>query len=80
MAYALIVGRPPVTGKSPAEIVEHIRAGHIVKPSTFYKKVPAAFDAIVMKLLACHQEDRYPTATALLKAMEPIAESHDLKL
>ena len=80
VAYALITGRPPVRGRTPEDILAEIQAGRVVRPSAFYKKVPAAFDAIVMKLLALHQENRYPSAAALLHDMEPIAESHDLKL
>ena len=81
VAYALITGRPPVTGgTNPDEVRARVQHGKIARPSTIYKKVPAEFDEIVMKLLARRQEDRYQTASALLKALEPIAESHDLKL
>lgn len=66
VAYALIAGRPPTGGAS--------------RPAHVYKKVPAAFDAVVMKLLAPHQEDRYPSAAAVLADMAPIAETNDLKL
>lgn len=80
VAYALIAGRPPVTGKTAAEIVANIHAGRVTRPGLIYKKVPAAFDAVVMKLLARHQEDRYATAAGLLSDLEPIAEAHDIKL
>ncbi|HSF64752.1 MAG TPA: hypothetical protein VLA78_10210, partial [Paracoccaceae bacterium] len=36
------------------------------KPSVVYKKVPPAFDTIVLKLTARNQEDRYPSAAAVL--------------
>ena len=81
VAYALITGRPPVSGgTSSDELRARVQHGKIQRPSTIYKKVPAEFDAIVMKLLARKQEDRYQTASSLLKALEPIAEEHDLKL
>lgn len=80
VAYALVTGRPPATGKTPADILDQIREGRVVKPSSVYKKVPAEFDRVVMKLLARHQEDRYPTAGALLADLEPIAAAHDIKL
>ncbi|MBX9628332.1 MAG: protein kinase [Gemmataceae bacterium] len=80
VAYALIAGRPPVGGDSPEEILEQIQAGRVVRPSQIYRKVPPAFDGVVMKLLARHQEDRYPTAAALLADLAPLAESHDLKV
>ncbi len=80
LAYALCTGRPPVTGQSPAEIRAHILNGHMSKPSLVYKKIPAAFDAVVLKLLARNQEDRYQSASAVLVDLAPLAESHDLKL
>ena len=52
----------------------------MIRPSTVYKRVPPAFDAAVMKLLAHHPEERYPSAVALLRDLAPLAESHDLKV
>ncbi len=80
LAYALCTGRPPVAGQSPADIRDHILNGRVSKPSLVYKKVPPAFDAVVLKLLARHQEDRYQSASAVLTDLAPIAASHDLKL
>ncbi len=80
VAYALVTGRPPVGGADPGEILENIHAGRVVRPGLVYKRVPAAFDAVVMKLLAVHQEDRYPTAAALLADLAPLAEAHDIKV
>jgi pSer/pThr/pTyr-binding forkhead associated (FHA) protein len=80
VAYALIAGRPPVSGKSTAEILSQLRTGWIARPSSIYKKVPAGFDAIVMKLLARHQEDRYQTAQVLLMELESIAQQHEIKM
>lgn len=80
VAYALVAGRPPVTGRTADEILERVRQGRVVRPSACYKKVPAAFDALVMKLLAVHQEDRYPTAAAVLADLEPITHAHEIKV
>ncbi len=80
LAYAMIVGKPPVSGKTVDEILNQIRTGWIARPSSFYKKVPAAFDGVVMKLLARRQEDRYQTAEALLADLEAIAQMHEIKL
>lgn len=80
VAYALITGRPPAEGDDAAEVVAHLQSGRVPRPGAVYKKVPAAFDAVVMKLLAPHQEDRYPSAAAVLADMEPIADENDLKL
>ena len=79
-AYALVTGRPPVSGKTAAEITAQISTGWIAKPSSIYKKTPAEFDAVIMKLLARHQEDRYATARAALNDLESLAQQHEIKL
>jgi pSer/pThr/pTyr-binding forkhead associated (FHA) protein len=80
VTYALLTGRPPATGKTPEEILDQIREGRVVRPGAYYKKVPAEFDRVVMKLLARHQEDRYPTAATLLADLEPLAQANEIKL
>ncbi len=80
VAYALIAGRPPATGKTAAEISLQIRTGWAARPSSFYKKVPPEFDGVIMKLLAHHQEDRYQSAQTLLTDLEAIAQQHDITL
>jgi pSer/pThr/pTyr-binding forkhead associated (FHA) protein len=80
IAYALIAGRPPFSGKSTEERAREGREARPARPSSYYKKVPAAFDGVVLKLLAYRQEDRYPTATALLRDLAPVVQEHDIKL
>ena len=80
-AYALVTGRPPVSGKTAAEITAQISTGWIAKPSSIYKKTPAEFDAVIMKLLARHQEDRYATARACASIhLESLATARDQAL
>jgi serine/threonine protein kinase len=74
VAYALATGRPPVTGRTPDEVREAVRAGRVTKPSGVYRKVPAAFEAILLKMLAHDQADRYPSPAALLEDLEPLAQ------
>jgi hypothetical protein len=80
VAYAMVAGRPPVTGRSPEEVRERVRQGRIARLSAYCKKMPAAFDGLIMKLLAANQEDRYPTAAALLADLEPIADAHEVRI
>lgn len=79
VAYALIAGHPPSAAKTTAERLRENPDTRPARPSSFYKKVPGAFDAVVLKLVAHHQEARYSTAAALLADMAPIAQEHDLK-
>ena len=80
VAYAMITGRPPVTGRSAEEILDRARQGRVTRPGAIYKKVPAAFDALLLRLLAPHQEDRYPTAAAVLADLVPIARAHEITI
>lgn len=80
VAYALCTGNRPFRGHTAAEVRDNILTGHVGKPSFVYKKVPPAFDAVVLKLTARNQEDRYQTAAAVLADLAPIAAGHDLKL
>jgi hypothetical protein len=72
VAYALLTGRPPFRGNSPEETVSHIHEAKLVRPSTYQKSIPGAVEAVVLKLLARHQEDRYQTPAELLAELEPI--------
>jgi hypothetical protein len=77
VAYALATGRPPVTGDSPEDVLDAVRHGRVARPSSVARKVPAAFEAVGMKLLARAQEDRYPHPAALLEDLEPLAQPHE---
>jgi hypothetical protein len=79
VGYALATGRPPVTGRSPEEIVDAARHGRVVRPSTVYRKIPTAFEAVIVKLLAKAPEDRYPSPAALLEDLEPLAQIHEIE-
>jgi serine/threonine protein kinase len=80
VTYALLTGRPPHIGPSPKEVEASIRGGRVAKPTAYHKKVPATFEAVVLKLLARKQEDRYQTASGLLEDLTAIAEDHGLSV
>ena len=64
--YEMLTGKPPFAGKEglvrrftePAPLPSAVRAG-----------VPSWLDAVVAKALARHQEERYATATELVRAL-----------
>ncbi len=70
--YALLTGRAPFAGKSPDEIREQILHGRPTKPTSYQKKIPAAVEGMVLKLLARLQEERYPTAAVLLADLDKL--------
>jgi pSer/pThr/pTyr-binding forkhead associated (FHA) protein len=80
VTYALLTGKPPFAGGSPAEVIEQIRRKPPVRPTTHQRGVPAAFEAVVMRLLSKHQEDRYQTAAELAAGVEKIAQEHKVEV
>jgi hypothetical protein len=79
VVYALLTGRPPFAGTSPQEVIAQVRKGQVPRPSSFQRGIPSAFEAIVLKLLAKHPEERYATAAELLADLDSIAQEHGLE-
>jgi pSer/pThr/pTyr-binding forkhead associated (FHA) protein len=80
VVYALLTGRPPFTGTSANEIRTRAREGKVARPSKSCTELPATFEAVVLKMLARRPEDRFPTAAAMLAAIEPIAQAHEVQV
>jgi len=68
--YALLTGRPPVAGETPAEALAALADGPPEPPSARRPEVDAGLEAIVLRCLAADPAARYPTATALAEALE----------
>lgn len=71
VVYARLTGRPPFLLDRTADTLELIRIGPLVRPRQLNSTIPEEFDAIVVKMLERHQEDRFPNAAALLDALQP---------
>jgi eukaryotic-like serine/threonine-protein kinase len=80
VVYTLLTGRPPFSGDTPAEIIEEIRHTSVDRPTMYQKEIPTEFEAVVLKLMAKHQEDRYQTAAELLGSVQAIAEEHNIEV
>ncbi len=70
--YALLTGRPPFEGSSLIEQITKIRQHEPVKPTKYQLSIPSLFQDVVMKLLAKKPEDRYQSATAMLKELDRV--------
>lgn len=72
LAYELLSGRPPFTGRSPQEIL----AAHVTTQPEPVSKVratiPAALNDVVMKCLEKRPADRWQSAAELLSQLEPL--------
>jgi len=78
--YALLTGRPPFEGASLVEQITKIRQHEPVKPTKYQLSIPAQFQDVVMMLLAKKPEDRYQSATAMLKELERVAKFTGVKV
>jgi len=68
--YEMMTGRPPYDGESPVAIaIQHISGGAAM-PSSLNPNIPNGLEQIIMRGMALDTNDRYPSATEMLKDME----------
>lgn len=70
--YALLTGRPPCEGLNTAETVLKIQTHRPEPPTKYHLAIPAIFEGVVMRLLAKRPDDRFTSATQLLKELDRV--------
>src|SRR5439155_23444057 len=65
LLFHLLAGKPPVTGRSTADVLAQIVAGPLPSLAEVQRDVPPDLLAIVAKAMAFEPEDRYPSAREL---------------
>jgi len=78
--YAMLTGQAPFEGKTLIERITKIRQKDPTKPTTFQASIPQPFESVVLKLLAKRPEDRYQSATALLRELGRIGRMHNVSV
>ena len=73
MLYELLTGRLPFEGNDRLEWIHAHIAKTPIPPSKLDERIPASADAIVLKLLSKHAEDRYHGAAGLKRDLERCA-------
>ncbi len=68
--YALLTGRPPFSDPSLPGLIDKIRNHEPVKPAKYQLAIPDMFLGVALRALAKRPEDRYQTATEMLKDLE----------
>ena len=68
--HLLLSGTHPFEGLGEMEIIDAVRAGGILPPSTFNVSVPVALDKIVDKATQAEPDARYASAAAFADALE----------
>ncbi len=68
--YEMMTGRPPYDGESPVAVaIQHINGGAAM-PSKLNPNIPGGLEQIIMRSMALDAQDRYPTASEMLRDME----------
>jgi serine/threonine-protein kinase len=70
VVYLRITGRPPFEGNTPADTIEQIFSGEIVKPKKLVPGVSENLQAVLLRMLSRNQEDRYQTPRELIQDLE----------
>lgn len=70
--YALLTGRPPLEGRTTAELIQRVPAEPPVPPSRIHLAVPALLEGVILRLLAKRPDDRYSSAAAVRKDLERV--------
>ena len=76
--YEMMTGRPPYDGESPVAVaIQHINGGAPL-PSTLNPNIPRGLEQIIMKGMALEVNDRYTSATEMLRDMEEFRQNPDM--
>jgi predicted Ser/Thr protein kinase len=70
LSYELLAGRLPFTGDDPLAVISQHLHAPVVPPSTFRTDLPAALEAIVLKLLAKDPAGRFASAGEVALALD----------
>jgi serine/threonine-protein kinase len=74
VAYFLVTGKPVFDGKTQLDILMKHASDAPVPPSrATVTPVPAELEAVILRCLAKHPADRFPTAAALAEALSALA-------
>ena len=63
--YCLLTGKPPVEGDDIGAVLRAVQEGRFRRPSQHDPALDKALEAVCLKAMANHPEDRYPTPKAL---------------
>jgi tRNA A-37 threonylcarbamoyl transferase component Bud32 len=76
--YEITVGKRLYKGR-PEEVIQKITRGRIKPPTFIRRQFPPALEAIVLRALEPHREDRYATAYELANDLEEFLRTASLK-
>jgi TonB family protein len=75
--FEMLAGRKLFSGDSDLEVLEKVRAGLVVAPSSLNREVTPALDTVVLKALAPDPAGRYSSASDLLRDLEAVLRTYE---
>jgi TonB family protein len=75
--FEMLAGHKLFRGDSDLDVLEKVRAGDVVAPSGLNPEVPPALDAAVLKALAREPDNRYASASDLLRDLEAVLRTYE---
>ncbi len=76
LAYELLAGRPPFTGRQEQVMYQHFSVSP-QPPSTFNPQLSRGVDAVILKALTKRPEDRFPSISAFANALRQATQNLD---
>ena len=76
--YALLTGRPPISGDTMVEMIANVRDETPAPPKNFQLSTNELFQDVVLKLLAKDPDQRFANPTAMLKELLKIGKFNNL--
>src|SRR3989440_6576310 len=76
LAYELLAGRPPFTGRQEQVMYQHFSISP-QPPSTFNPQLSRDVDAVILKALAKRPEERFPSISAFANALRQATQNLD---
>jgi serine/threonine-protein kinase len=70
--YAILTGRHPFGGLSAVEMFRDKQAGRLDPPSRIQLGIPPLLEGVVMRMTAPNPDDRYASATELLRELDRV--------
>jgi serine/threonine protein kinase len=76
--YALLTGRPPISGSSLSEMIKNVRDEHPKPPKQYQLAINDLFQDVIMKMIAKSPDDRFDNPMQMLKELMKIGKFNKL--
>ncbi|MCS6975574.1 MAG: protein kinase [Gemmatales bacterium] len=78
IVYAVLTGRPPFEDDDAERLRHRIRNEFPDKPTRYQKSIPIELQAVVLRLMAKHPEERYANAAQMLAELAALAKANGM--